>query len=385
MPIRVRGASEHNLRDVDVAFGDGLTVVTGVSGSGKTSLVFDVLYQEARRRFLEVFSLGAAERPAPPRVRAVTGLGPAVAVGQNLLNRNPSSTVATASGLHPFFRLLYANLGVRHCARCRAPLTVLAEDEIVARLVARSSAGPLTVRAPLLRGVPGSHATLIAALVAALGREALWVGGAPWDGAPLAPGTPHTLDVVVARLDGPITTTAARAAVHAVAALGAQAVVVARDGREETLSRAPVCVACGAWFGELMPVLFHTPCPHCAGKGCTRCGGSGLHPEAAAVRWQGLRLAELLALPVEDARARLAEAEFGAAGARLRVEITRRLEALERVGLGYVTLDRRAPTLSRGEAQRLRLAVTLTSQLENMLHILDEPTIGQHPADVRLA
>lgn len=79
MPIRVTGASEHNLRDVDVAFGDGLTVVTGVSGSGKTSLVFDTLYHEARRRFLEVFALGSAGlRLAPARVREIRGLGPTV-------------------------------------------------------------------------------------------------------------------------------------------------------------------------------------------------------------------------------------------------------------------------------------------------------------------
>ena len=124
--------------------GDGLTVVTGVSGSGKTSLVFDTLYHEARRRFLEVFSLGGGARLSPSKVHSITGLGPAVAVGQNLLNRNPASTLATASGLHPFLRLLYARFGVRHCARCGTPLAVLTEDEIaerIAGLVYRTSPG----------------------------------------------------------------------------------------------------------------------------------------------------------------------------------------------------------------------------------------------------
>ena len=123
--ITIHGASEHNLDEIDVEFQDGLTVVTGVSGSGKTSLVFDTLYHEARRRFLEVFSLGGGARLSPAKVRSITGLGPAVAVGQNLLNRNPASTLATASGLHPFLRLLYARFGVRHCARCGTPLSVL--------------------------------------------------------------------------------------------------------------------------------------------------------------------------------------------------------------------------------------------------------------------
>jgi hypothetical protein len=102
--IVIRGASEHNLQDVDVTLGAGLTVVTGVSGSGKTSLVFDTLYHEARRRFLAIYRLGAGEaQGAPANVRSIDGLGPAVAVGQNLLNRNPGSTLATASGLHPHF------------------------------------------------------------------------------------------------------------------------------------------------------------------------------------------------------------------------------------------------------------------------------------------
>ena len=142
MHIRIEGASEHNLKDVDVEFGDGLTVVTGVSGSGKTSLVFDTLYHEAYRRFLEIFSLGSAgTRLSPAKVRRITGLGPAVAVGQNLLNRNPASILASASGLHPLLRLLYARFGERHCPRCGSGLTVLSEDEIIERLVEMARTG----------------------------------------------------------------------------------------------------------------------------------------------------------------------------------------------------------------------------------------------------
>jgi len=130
MDVRIRGATEHNLKNVDVQFGEGLTVVTGVSGSGKTSLVFDTLYHEAHRRFLDVFLYGrSGQRLAPAKVESITGLGPTIAVGQNLLNRNPLSTLASASGLHPFFRLLYANYGVRHCLQCGVLLHVLTEDE----------------------------------------------------------------------------------------------------------------------------------------------------------------------------------------------------------------------------------------------------------------
>src|SRR5512147_1872529 len=151
MHIHISGAAEHNLKDVDVSIGDGLTVVTGVSGSGKTSLVFDTLYHEARRRFLEIFSLGAAgQRLAPANVQTITGLGPAVAVGQNLLNRNPNSTLATASGLHPFLRLLFTNFGQRHCPHCGQALMILAEDEIVESLLRMAAKEPVTVFAPIV-------------------------------------------------------------------------------------------------------------------------------------------------------------------------------------------------------------------------------------------
>ncbi len=167
--IRITGAREHNLKGVDVEIGDGLTVVTGVSGSGKTSLVFDTLYHEARRRFLEVFNVGGGLRLSPAHVAALTGVGPAVAIEQNLLNRNPGSTLATASGLHPFLRLLYARFGERRCARCGAGRTVLTEDEIVARVAAVSERGPLALFAPLLRGIPGSHRTLLRLLTGEFG------------------------------------------------------------------------------------------------------------------------------------------------------------------------------------------------------------------------
>ena len=382
MPVSIRGANEHNLRDVDVDFSDGLTVVTGVSGSGKTSLVFDTLHHEANRRFLDVFGTASSSRRlAPAQVRAITGLGPAVAVGQNLLNRNPGSTLATASGLHPLLRLLYARFGERHCPTCDTPVSVLSADEIVDALQQATRRQPVTVVAPLVRATAGSHRTLLASL----GRDfadVLRVDGRPYRSRPLDPAQPHDIDIEIDRLDGRISARRARQAVEAVRALGVQTVELRAANETRHLASAPVCPVCGTWFQPLEPVHFHAGCPHCAAAGCARCAGTGMHPEAAAVRWSGLRLPELLARSVDAVTALFAAADLPPSADRLRAEIDRRLDALATVGLGYITLDRPSPSVSRGEAQRVRLAVALTSRLEDVLHVLDEPTIGQHPHDV---
>jgi excinuclease ABC subunit A len=384
MKITIQGAREHNLQGVDAVIGDGLTVVTGVSGSGKTSLVFDTLYHEARRRFMEIYSVGAtAARLLPAEVESITGLGPAVAVGQNLLNRNPNSIMATASGLHPFFRLLFAHYSQRLCARCGQALTVLSEDELVERLVALAERDPLEVSAVLLRGVPGSHRTLLEMLSQRFDRKDLLLDGAPWRGDPAQAGLSHDLDLRLGVLVSGITALEARPLVAQAAGLGIQALKLRSGEAEEIVSRAPLCSACGTWFGDLRPVHFNATCPHCNGKGCERCFGAGLPPEAAAARWNGLRFTELLSLSVEEALLLFRRAGLPASAGRLQEEITRRLQALQRVGLGYVGLDRSSPTLSRGEAQRVRLALALISRLEDLLHVLDEPTVGQHPADVQ--
>lgn len=383
MEIKIRGASVHNLKGVDVVFGDGLTVVTGVSGSGKTSLVFDTLYHEARRRFLDVFSTGSqTARLVPANVKSITGIGPAVAVGQNLLNRNPLSTLTTASGLHPFLRLLYARFGTRYCPRCGTGLTVLTEDEIVERLLSSAKKESVTVYAPLVRNAKGSHQPLLKLLAVQFGPENLLVDEKPWKKQKLKFNEPHNIKVKIAKFTKKSSALKVRKAVETVVALGANVITARTKGDEVTLSRVAACVECCTWFGDLEPVHFHRSCPYCQGKGCENCAHTGLHPKAASVRWQGLRLPELLEFSVDEAQALFAKTELPSTADRLKTEIERRLESLVTVGLGYIQLNRSSPTLSRGESQRLRLAVSLTSRLEDVLHVLDEPTIGQHPADV---
>jgi excinuclease ABC subunit A len=389
MPIQICGASEHNLKNIDVTIGDGLTVVTGVSGSGKTSLVFDTLYHESRRRFEEIYHMGnAAGRLAPAVVRQIDGLGPTLAVGQNLLNRNPLSTLASASGLHPFLRLLFARFGERHCTNCGVGLQILSQDEAAEHLFAAFAADEnIQVWVPLVLQAAGSHRTLLALLTGQFDPEDLRIDGQAWEGADLDPAKHHNIDLRVVPAGERLSQAQARRVVGDVLTLGAYSLTVETGGVRRPLAVAQVCAGCGAWFGDLEPVHFHLPCPHCDGAGCRRCGGSGMHPEAAAVRWAGKRFPELLALTGQEAfslfSTGFSKESAGYVPGRLLGEICRRLEALVDVGLGYIALDRPSPTLSRGESQRVRLAVALTSRLEGMLYVLDEPTIGQHPADIK--
>ncbi|MHA1902357.1 MAG: ATP-binding cassette domain-containing protein [Candidatus Thorarchaeota archaeon] len=383
MDIKIRGAKEHNLKEVNVNIGDGLTVVTGISGSGKTSLVFDTMYHEARRRFLDVFNAGrSVTRLAPASVQSITGIGPTIAVGQNLLNRNPLSTLASASGLHPFLRLLFARYGTRHCSVCDAELIILSEDEIVEKVRKISKKETVSISSVLVRDVKGSHQTLIKTLLDAFGKEAVIVDGKKLRKRKLDPSEPHDIEIITSTFSVKPSIKEIRQTIQKAGALGANSITIRYRDVHSTYSLSSVCSVCGSWLSELEPKHFGTKCSHCDGAGCYRCNDSGLDPKAAAVRWQGLRFPELLNLTTNKVHDLFLEADLPSTADRLKNEIQRRLEALVTVGLDYIQLNRSSPSLSRGESQRVRLAISLTSRLEDIVHVLDEPTIGQHPADV---
>ncbi|MFW9841768.1 MAG: ATP-binding cassette domain-containing protein [Candidatus Thorarchaeota archaeon] len=383
MDIRIRAARENNLKAVDVDIGDGLTVVTGISGSGKTSLVFDTLYHEARKRFLDVFRSSSPRARMPPaNVGSITGVGPTIAVGQNLLNLNPNSTLASASGLHPFFRLLYARFGTRYCNSCGAGLTVLTEDEVVSVIQQKSKKNDAEVYSALLQGTKGSHRTLLELLTSEFGQENLLIDEQIWDGTSLESNEDHDIAILLGRFNPKSKASEIKKAVKLAYSIGSDSIVVKNDGSAINVSLNNVCSRCGTWFGDVEPKHFRLRCIHCDGEGCERCNDTGLHEKAASTKWENMFFPSLLELTVQEAHDLFNQVEFSSAAKRLFSEINRRLDALLTVGLDYIQLNRSSPSLSRGESQRVRLAVSLTSRLEDLVHVLDEPTIGQHPADV---
>jgi len=427
--IVIRNAREHNLKGVDVTIPrDRFTVITGVSGSGKSTVAFDILFNEGQRRYLESLNAYARQFVQPAaraEVDAVSGVPPTVAIEQRTSRGGRKSTVATQTEIAHFLRLLYARLGTQYCPECDVPITPLSLEAIAAAILTRQRGRQVALLAPLVVARKGYY-TDLAAWAAKQGFTHLRVDGTPTPTAPwprLDRFKEHTIELPVAELTvSPRAEAALRDGLKAALGYGKGVVHVLPAGASapEVFSSQRACPSCGRGFPEPDPRLFsHSTkqgwCPACFGTGlaiegfdaeqtgeeiwwndwyegaeraCTGCGGRRLRPEALAVRFAGRSIADLQGLPVETVETfigslRLDERQAAIAHDLL-AEVGSRLAFLRRVGLGYLQLDRAAPTLSGGEAQRIRLAAQLGSSLRGVCYILDEPTIGLHARDNRL-
>ncbi len=453
--VRLRGARVHNLRDLDLAIPrDSLVVVTGLSGSGKSSLAFDVVFAEGQRRFLDCLSPYARQYLPPvgrPDVDAIDGLPPTVAIAQRTTRGGARSTVATLTDIYPYLRLLFARCGVQHCPRCGDPVTGQGAADVAAAIRKRSRGADLWVMVPAIRGRKGWHRDVIEGHRAA-GRRWIHVDGQlhDIDEVPeLARYSAHDIDEVVAHLawqdEGTEKARGGRrwrldrlapAIEDAVAAGEGTILVRSGDGALHIHALHRHCGRCDLGVEPPDPLLFAFTsargwCPHCRGSGsepeagpprkrrrrrkrkardrelekarleretrageqtttrvvalCSQCQGARLRPEARSVRIGGRAIDELVALTPAELRDFLGQLSWApreaVVAADIVVELSARCEFLLQIGLDYLQLARGAVTLSGGESQRIRLAAQLGSNLRGVLYVLDEPTIGLHPAD----
>jgi excinuclease ABC subunit A len=441
--IRVHNAREHNLKSVDVVIPrDRFTVVTGVSGSGKSTLAFDILFAEGQRRYLESLNAYARQFVQPaarPDVDAIFGIPPTVAIEQRQSRGGRKSTVATLTEIHHFLRLLYVKLGTQHCPDDDTPIAPQDENAIAARLLAQYAGWGITLLAPLVVARKGYY-TDLAKWAARKGCAELRVDGvmtptARWPR--LDRFKEHSIEMPVAEVsvdranERALRDALSRAldfgkgVVQVLAPRNGNRARTRRNGTDVTdavtvFSTKRACPACNRSFAELDPRFFsfnsrHGWCPRCFGTGlalegfdaeqtgeeawwnewleseakpCPACRGARLRPEALAVRMRGRSIADVARLSVTEAARVVSELELTGREAEIArdilAELASRLAFLDDVGLGYLALDRAAPTLSGGEAQRIRLAAQLGSNLRGVCYILDEPTIGLHPRDNRI-
>jgi len=283
--IVIRGAREHNLCDIDVCIPrDRLVVITGLSGSGKSSLAFDTLYAEGQRRYVESLSAYARqflEQLAKPDVDSIEGLSPAIAIEQRTLSRNPRSTVGTTTEIADYLRLLFARVGQPHCTRCGKAITSQTLQQITDRVLALGEGTKLQVLAPVVRDRKGEYRKELDTF-RRQGFVRARIDGELRDLAEeikLSKTARHSIDVVVDRL-------LVKQSVRARIAESIETTLRLADGlvtldvgpgREElTLSERSACVDCGVSYPEIAPRLFSFNSPHGA---CPRCGGLGTRDE----------------------------------------------------------------------------------------------------------
>jgi excinuclease ABC subunit A len=412
-----------------------LVVVTGVSGSGKSTLAFDLLFAEGQRRFLDSMNLYARQfvpQPPRPEVDLITGIPPSVSIEQRQTRGGGKSTVATVTEIYHFLRLLFARLGTQYCPRCQCPVQAQTRDAVGRKLEAeRARRGELALLAPVVKNRKGFH-TEVAAWAAKHGYAEVRADGkfyATAEALRLDRFREHDVEIVVGKLEKKSRTN--QALIDQALKLGAgQCYALGNDGKTTVHSTEHSCLQCGQSFSPLDPKMFsyNSPrgwCPSCRGFGelfylpevergaraedieeswfdwqegerelCGTCQGTRLNEIARAVRLdmgvkqKGKKSPTIVDLANASVEAALEwcgglrwKGREAAIARDILPEIRGRLRFLREVGLDYLQLGRGATTLSGGEAQRIRLAAQLGSNLRGVLYILDEPTIGLHARD----
>lgn len=431
--IIIKGAKEHNLKNIDVSIKrNKLVVVTGLSGSGKSSLVMDTLYAEGQRRYVESLSsyarqfLGLMDKPD---VDEIEGLSPVIAIDQKSGTKNPRSTVGTVTEIYDYFRLIFARIGQAHCPNCKIPISKQSLTSITNQILEKYQDEKVIILASVIRGVKGHHSEVFSHLVQAGFLRARVDGKMVRldEEISLARYKQHTIEVVVDRLqikDG----IRARLAesLETASKVGKGTIIVHAKDEDDIFSEQFACIECGYSFKEISPRLFsfnspYGACHKCSGLGsiprqsrmlprllfkyqrtqsqsvkdkieealaeltCDACQGSRLNEESLSVTFGNKNMAQVCSLSIDQLEKFLKGVKLtkqqSEIAEKILKEIFARIQFLLDVGLNYLSLGRSAKTLSGGESQRIRLATQIGSKLVNVLYILDEPSIGLHQRD----
>ncbi len=439
--IIIRGARTHNLKNIDLEIPrNAMTVFTGLSGSGKSSLAFDTIFAEGQRRYVESLSSYARQflrQMQKPDVDEISGLSPAISIDQKSASRNPRSTVATITEIYDYLRILYARIGQPYCLDVDVPIQKLSQDEIL-NIILRSieerevrrvqdlttqkvlgvevSSARVSIFAPVVVGRKGEYYQLLYDLLSK-GYETVRIDGEVKqlrEKIILTKTKRHDIDVLIDEIyvseftHSPKNSRERLSEAVELALRESSGLVKIRtpDGGERMLSAKFICPTDGSSFPEVEPRLFsfnspYGACPECNGLGttgifntdtCTSCSGARLRPEALRVyiggdgkTTLGKNIVDFTNMTIGEAskfiaNLKLSKKDQDIAWPALR-EVIERLDFMINVGIEYLTLNRRANTLSGGEAQRIRLASQLGSGLVGAMYVLDEPTIGLHQRD----
>jgi len=415
--IRVKKAAQHNLKRIDINLPrNKLIVITGPSGSGKSSLAFDTLYAEGQRRYIACLSAYARqyiEQMEKPEMESIEGVSPSISIDQRTISSNPRSTVGTVTEIYDFLRLLFARVGSPHCPRCGRKVSSQTPQQILKRIFNSSSGEKVKILSPVVKGRKGEYQRLFEKL-RKKGFLRFRVDGQfreVEEEILLKKTKKHNIDILIDEIK--VSSASERrlkeAVDKALEIANGDLLLIRKEGKEIYYSLNLLCPFCEISLPELAPrnFSFNSPygaCPRCHGLGfetvldmrgkveltdevCPLCEGGRLKKESLAVKVGDWNIYELTSLPVGKLTDELFTFKLSSSeeliASRIQKEILSRLEIIVELGMPYIQLSRTTASLSGGEARRLRLAAQVGARLRGILYVLDEPTIGLHQRDNR--